>query len=313
MLYCDTAIIKVKTGSSRSFTKSILNLKLKLKKTVVYHKSGGDVFFEGCVLQTNLNHLQIQNNTLSAGMAMCGKRGNNLLIAAPIGTYVYIAETGKILNILNKKRPVLIVAAQKSNTNYCTQTQNPLRLFLQYHILAHLSFFGLHNSGHFYLQRKVLGLLLGTYDTIVNNSNVPVVSRCLEGKFFSVCIPTCFSRAGIFYNTYYLHHSTVPRIILYTVDICTHNAIITAGLLGSFLDALQFRKRTTFKGIGRKIVLVLFTFKDVKRHFLVEEKIKSVVTMLGYRLFFLKTTYNIVGWHRDICKKCLLLLSKKIM
>lgn len=309
MLYCDTVIIKVKTGFSRRFTKSVLNLKLKLKKTILYYRAGGDIFFEGCVLQTNLNHLHTQSNTLSAGLATKSKRGNNLLIAAPIGTHICLAETGKIIGILNKKRPVLIAATQQTCDNNYTCTPGIVRLYLRYYILAHLSFFGLHNSGHFLIYRKISNLLLGTCCGIIPSViNTPVISKCLKGKFFSVYLPTFFLRAGVFYNTYYVNHSKVPKIIVYVVDICLHSVVVAAGLLGSFLGSL---KPVGSQSGSKKTLFIVFVYKDASKYFLLEEKIKNIIMMLDCRLLILKTISTIDGLCcKDICRKCLLLLSK---
>lgn len=309
MLYCDTAVVTVKAGSSRRFTKSVLNLKLKLKKTVVYYKAGGDVFFEGCALLTNLNHLYTHYNTFSAGMATSRKKGNNLLVAAPIGTYIFLEETGKILSVLNKKRPILIATTQQLRGNKYQNEPNVLKLCLRYYILAHLSFFGLYNSGHFRIYRKILSLLLGTHTTMGGSGNMPTITKCINGKFFSVCLPTCFLKDGIFYNTYYLQHNRIPKLMLFVVDVCVHSTVIIAGLLGACLDALKCSENITF--VGRKVLAVLFTYKNKDKKFLLEKKIKNVISVLGYDLFFLKMVSETVGCYKDICRKCLLLLLKK--
>lgn len=206
---------------------------------------GGDVYL---VADRNLNtlmdfrhtrHYQAERGTNGGGRNMTGPRGEDRLIAVPVGTMAYDEETGELIGDLTEADQKLMVAKggfhglgnlrYKSSVNRAPRqakpgTEGELRqLRLELKVLADVGLLGLPNAGKSTLISAVSAARpkVANYPFTTLYPNLGVVNVGHLQSFVMADIPGLIEGAaeGAGLGIQFLKHLTRTSLLLHVVDV----------------------------------------------------------------------------------------------
>lgn len=206
---------------------------------------GGSVFFIG---DKNLNtlvdfryqrHYKAENGQSGMGGNCTGKKGDDLVIAVPVGTMVYDVDSGELIGDIKKAKEKLLVAQGgfhglgntrfKSSVNRAPRqtTQGSLgdsrHLRLELRVLADVGLLGLPNAGKSTLIRAVSSAKpkVADYPFTTLYPNLGVVRAGAHKSFVMADIPGLIEGAseGAGLGHQFLRHLSRTCVLLHMVDI----------------------------------------------------------------------------------------------
>jgi GTP-binding protein len=206
---------------------------------------GGSVFFIG---DKNLNtlvdfryqrHYKAENGQSGMGGNCTGKKGDDLVVAVPVGTMVYDVDSGELIGDIKKAKEKLLVAQGgfhglgntrfKSSVNRAPRqtTQGSLgdsrHLRLELRVLADVGLLGLPNAGKSTLIRAVSSAKpkVADYPFTTLHPNLGVVSVGAHKSFVMADIPGLIEGAseGAGLGHQFLRHLSRTCVLLHMVDI----------------------------------------------------------------------------------------------
>ena len=226
---------------------------------------GGNVIFEA---SDSLNTLvdfryhrvcKAQRGEDGKGDDRTGKKGDDYIVRAPVGTKISDAETGEVIGDLNHPGDTLLVAKGgwhglgnarfKSSTNRAPRkitkgTPGDRRLLLlELSVIADVGLLGMPNAGKSSIIRKLSSARpkVADYPFTTLHPNLGVVSVDEIRSFVMADIPGILEGAaqGVGLGNRFLKHLSRTGLILHVIDIVTDQPEVIASTAKTIVGELQ--------------------------------------------------------------------------
>jgi GTPase len=226
---------------------------------------GGSVFFQGDKgLNTLIDfryqrHYKAENGQPGMGSNCTGKKGDDLVIAVPVGTMVYDVDSGELLGDIKEPGERLLVAQGGfhglGNTRYKSSVNRAPRqtskgtpgeyrhLRLELRVLADVGLLGLPNAGKSTLIRAVSSAKpkVADYPFTTLHPGLGVVSVASHKSFVMADIPGLIEGAseGAGLGHKFLRHLSRTCILLHVVDIAPLDGSDPLTSIKTIVDELE--------------------------------------------------------------------------